>query len=66
MTGISPVISPRIFLKKIAELILECIYHVEDTKENYKLIKQKIDERFLEWKENQQNKKKKKFWQLWK
>ena len=31
---------------------LPTLYHVEDTWENYELIKEKLDVRFSEWKEN--------------
>lgn len=38
------------------------IYHVEDTWENYDLIKRQIDKRFAEWKKKQT----KQWWQFWK
>lgn len=41
---------------------LPSMYHVEDTWENYDLIKKQIDKRFAEWKKKHT----KQWWQFWK
>ena len=40
----------------------ETIYHVQNNRENYELIKIKLDQRFDKWNSKQN----KKFWQFWK
>lgn len=41
---------------------LESIYEVKDNRQNYSLIKEKIDQRFNKWNARQN----KKFWEFWK
>ncbi|RNC86908.1 MAG: hypothetical protein ED556_05655 [Winogradskyella sp.] len=41
---------------------LDSIYEVKDNRENYKLIKEKLDQRFNKW----NSRKDKKFWEFWK
>ncbi len=47
---------------KVLAIELDSIYEVKDNRQNYALIKEKLDQRFEKW----NSRKNKKFWEFWK
>ncbi len=47
---------------EVLALEIESIYHVEDNRKNYELIKQRLSKRFKKW----NSPKDKRFWEFWK